>query len=108
MINEDIVIGTSPTPYQPAGSAGSRPRWARKLAPLKDQPGVWAKVYSTPKIDTVKRGPHAGNKTDTYGRAKSVRDNLVSGRATGIEAGEFEAIVAEGDGTYEVHVKYVG
>jgi hypothetical protein len=71
---------------------GSQPRIIRELAPLRDRPGEWARVYG-PLKDMAAR-----NKAATIRRGDPV----------GMEPGEYEATARTlDDGSY-VWVRYVG
>lgn len=82
----DEIVWEDP-PLSHAGPTG--PRWADRLAPLRERPGEWANL-----------GRHNPNYVT----------QINQGSLTGIEPGEFEAVGrrSSGDGKRDLYVRYIG
>jgi hypothetical protein len=88
----EIVFGDPPVPEWNAKTLNSEPRIVRELAPLRERPGEWARVYGPLKSQSA------------HNKAAYIR----RGDAVGIEPGEYEATARTiDDGSY-VWVRYVG
>ena len=85
----DIEFGNPPKIPRPINT----PKVAARLAPLKERPGEWAKIY----------GP-----TKTPDQASSWAHALRTGRFVGIPRGEYESTSRFIDGQGWVWARYVG